>query len=119
MQQIIMVIGIISTIAVAVYSNQCKKLSERNKRKSEVLEKLMAYRNMTKSKEFKEVINSIPVIFYDSKKILDALKQFEFSVEKHSGNERDKFGILLEEMHINLGLDANIDVTYLTRYAKF
>ncbi|MBO0439619.1 DUF6680 family protein [Candidatus Enterococcus ikei] len=119
MEQLVNISVVVCPIALYVWSNYSKKCAEKKKKQNQLLERLVEHRDFPRLVEFQKALNSIPLIFSESKEVLDALKEFEFAMDQHIGFEREKLGNLFKIMYTYLGLEANFDVIYLTKNSKF
>lgn len=119
MEQLVSISVVVCPIALYVWSNYSKKRDEKKKTQNQLLERLVEHRDFPRLKEFQKALNSIPLIFSESKEVLDALKEFEFAMDQRIGFEREKLGNLFKIMYTYLGLEANFDVIYLTKNSKF
>jgi len=122
-----LIIGLISAIisgAVAVFiSTWIFRKNETRKTKLDVLRKLMGYRYDFDSKEFAESINCLFIVFYKSKDVIRALKEFHEAVTSiNRDNELvqskllELFKMLFKDLDINT--DPLSDKFFLTPFQK-
>ncbi|WP_339271712.1 DUF6680 family protein [Paenibacillus sp. FSL K6-1330] len=120
-----LLIGLASAIlsgSVAVFiSTWIYKKNEARKIKLDVFRKLMGYRYNIYSKEFAEALNSLFVVFYESKEVISALKNFHETVTS-THRETAKIEAKLLELFkcisrdLDISADAISDNFFLTPF---
>lgn len=119
MEPLLNVSVVVCPIVLFMVGNYSKKRAEKKQKQEDLLNRLLQYRDFPRLNDFQKALNSIPLIYSESKEVLDALKELEFSMDQHTGLEREKLGNLFKILHVYLGKAANLDVVYLTKNSKF
>ncbi|WP_270167548.1 DUF6680 family protein [Paenibacillus sp. SYP-B4298] len=108
-----LIIGLISAVVSGIIAitiaTKINRNNESRKLKTDLLRKLMGNRNDIHSKEFTESLNSIFVVFYQSKEVVSALKEFHqvvVSTKKTSQEVEAKLIELIRSICQDLGIDT-------------
>lgn len=110
-------IGLVSAsitgVVALIIATKINRYNEARKLKTDILRKLMGNRNDLHSQEFAEALNSIFVVFYNSKRVIDALSEFHAAVVSENRNTK-----IIEQSLIKLTKaickDVGIDPTPLS-----
>jgi len=105
---LIIISSLLSGLIGVIVSNKYYHKNEIRRAKLQVLQQLLGNRHDLKGQSFTEALNKILVVFYDSKEVLFALKEFHetiISSQKTKDITDQKFLDLLKTMCIYLEIN--------------